>query len=68
LERILRAFSAYHPELGYIQGLSFISAVALLVLKNEEVRMFSTFWFVFGSSFSAHTMLKECLLVARSNY
>ncbi|KAH3744286.1 rab gtpase activator [Pelomyxa schiedti] len=39
LQRVLRAYAAYNTEVGYCQGMNFISAILLLHMSEE-----STFW------------------------
>ncbi|KJE92004.1 hypothetical protein CAOG_08661 [Capsaspora owczarzaki ATCC 30864] len=36
LRRVLVAYAAYDPEIGYCQGLNFIAAMLLLVLRDES--------------------------------
>ena len=38
LTRLLRAYAAFHPELGYTQGMSSYAAVLLLYMTEEDVR------------------------------
>ena len=35
LTRVLRAYAAFHPELGYTQGMSSYAAVLLLYMTEE---------------------------------
>ena len=36
LRRVLVAFSWYHPDVGYCQGLNRLAAIALLFLDEED--------------------------------
>lgn len=40
LRRVLRAYSIIDPEVGYCQGMNFISAMFIIVLKNKEEEAF----------------------------
>jgi len=35
LHRILEAFTMYRPDIGYVQGMSYVAAVLLLFMENE---------------------------------
>ncbi|XP_056106950.1 TBC1 domain family member 10B [Rhinichthys klamathensis goyatoka] len=36
LFRVLTAFARYNPQIGYVQGMSYIAAVLLMILSEEE--------------------------------
>jgi hypothetical protein len=36
LNNILTAFAAYHPEIGYCQGMGFITALGLIYMTEED--------------------------------
>uniref|UniRef100_A0A8C1JNQ1 Si:ch211-266k8.4 n=1 Tax=Cyprinus carpio TaxID=7962 RepID=A0A8C1JNQ1_CYPCA len=36
LFRVLSAFARYNPQIGYVQGMSYIAAVLLMILSEEE--------------------------------
>ena len=36
---ILRALAVAFPQVGYCQGMNFFSAIMLLILGNEEVKL-----------------------------
>eukprot|EP00457_Paulinella_chromatophora_P000793 gb/GEZN01000793.1/.p1 GENE.gb/GEZN01000793.1/~~gb/GEZN01000793.1/.p1 ORF type:complete len:1164 (+),score=208.04 gb/GEZN01000793.1/:123-3614(+) len=40
LRRVLTAFAAHNPDIGYCQGLNFLAGALLLIMKNEA----DTFW------------------------
>lgn len=40
LKNILYAFAAHNPNVGYCQGINYIAAVILLIVKEEE----KSFW------------------------
>jgi len=40
LRRVLRAYSIIDPEVGYCQGMNFISAMFIIVLKDKEEQAF----------------------------
>lgn len=35
LFKILRAFAMYRPDIGYVQGMSYIAAIVLLYIQDE---------------------------------
>jgi hypothetical protein len=51
LARLLKCYAAYHPELGYTQGMSSYAAVLLLYMTEEDA-----FW-------TFATLMKSCGLV-----
>lgn len=42
LMNVLKAYAVYHPEVGYCQGMGFVTAL-LLMYMEEEVRYLHTF-------------------------
>jgi hypothetical protein len=36
LQRMLQAFAMYRPDIGYVQGMSYIAAMVLMYLQEEH--------------------------------
>jgi len=35
IQKILRAFAMYRPDIGYVQGMSYIAAIVILYIQDE---------------------------------
>jgi len=44
LRRILRAYSLYHPQVGYCQGMNFVAGLFLSVLGQQREQEEQVFW------------------------
>ncbi len=63
LQRILVAYSVHMPSVGYCQGMNYLAAMLLLVLKADEVNAFWVLVSLLGEAgrSSAPTLDKESL-------
>ena len=52
LLNVLLAYSAYKPEVGYCQGMGFITAMFLMYMPEEVILSFPSFSLSFSSSIS----------------
>ena len=59
LQRILVAFSMHMPSIGYCQGMNYLAAMLLLVLKADEVNAFWVLVSLLGEVGGMPTLLAE---------
>ena len=42
INRLLKAFAMYRPDIGYVQGMSYLAAIVLMYIR-DEYKSFQTF-------------------------